>query len=251
MVAPLRTSPDATTSRIGRVPTWSVRTLLTAAVALTLLGGLALAIDVPVAARFKAGGVPKELLRFFNFSEVFAHSMGAALLLVTALVLDRGLAFPAVGWPAIRWPTFQPTVAQERMARLIGATACGGLTVDLIKLCVNRGRPRAIDLATHASAFTTFGLVPGTGRHADAHSFPSGHAAVAFGLCAALAWRYPRGRWLFLVFAVSAALQRVVTSAHYPSDVCFGAALGFMGAAMFLGGRSLAADATHASVGDA
>jgi membrane-associated phospholipid phosphatase len=221
---------------------WAPRALVTAAVVLAFVGVAVLAIDLPVAAWCKSGGMPKELLRFLNFCEVFAHSMGAAALLVTALVLDPGLAFPSVGWPAIRWPTFQPTIAQERMARMIGATACGGLVVDLIKLCVSRARPRAIALVSHASALTTFGLVPGTGRHADAHSFPSGHAAVAFGLCAALAWRYPRGRWLFLVFAVSAALQRVATSAHYPSDVCFGASLGFLGAALFLADGTSAAD---------
>lgn len=217
------------------------------AAALTLLGALALAIDVPTAAWCKTGGVPKELLRFLNFCEVFAHSMGAATILVTALVLDPGLVFPAMRWPAIRWPSFQPSAAQERMARMIGATACGGLTVDLIKLCVSRARPRAIDLASHASAFTTFGLSPGTGRSADAHSFPSGHAAVAFGLCAALAWRYPRGRWMFLVFAVSAALQRVATAAHYPSDICFGAALGLAGAALFFRDGSSGGD-THAGL---
>jgi membrane-associated phospholipid phosphatase len=44
------------------------------------------------------------------------------------------------------------------------------------------------------------------------------------------------------VFAVSAALQRVATSAHYPSDVCFGASLGFLGAALFLADGTSAAD---------
>ena len=234
MTAPLRPSANAVPDRKVPAAGWSPRALVTAAVVLAFVGVAAFAIDLPVAAWCKSGGVPKELLRFLNFCEVFAHSMGAAALLVTALVLDPGLAFPSVGWPAIRWPKFQPAIAQERMARMIGATACGGLVVDLIKLCISRARPRAIDLVSHATALTTFGLVPGTGRHADAHSFPSGHAAVAFGLCAALAWRYPRGRWLFLVFAVNAALQRVATSAHYPSDVCFGAALGFLGAALFL-----------------
>lgn len=243
MTAPLRPSTNAVPDRQVPAAGWSPRALVTAAVVLAFVGVAAFAIDLPVAAWCKSRGVPKELLRFLNFSEVFAHSMGAAALLVTALVLDPGLAFPSVGWPAVRWPTFQPTIAQERMARLIGATACGGLVVDLIKLCVSRARPRAIDLVSHATALTTFGLVPGTGRHADAHSFPSGHAAVAFGLCAALAWRHPRGRWLFLVFAVSAALQRVATSAHYPSDVCFGAALGFLGAALFLADGTSAADA--------
>lgn len=246
MTAPLRPAADAFSSPAVPVAPWSPRALVTAAVALVLFGALALVIDLPVAAWCKSGGMPKELLRFFNFCEVFAHSMGAAALLVTALVLDPGLAFPAIGWPAIRWPTFQPTIPRERMARMIGATACGGLVVDLIKLGVSRARPRAIDLATHASAFTTFGLVPGAAGRSDSHSFPSGHAAVAFGLCAALAWRYPRGRWLFLVFAVSAALQRVATSAHYPSDVCFGAALGFVGAALFLAGRSSGAGTSRA-----
>lgn len=241
MTAPLRPSANAVPDRQVPAAGWSPRALVTAAVVLAFVGVAAFAIDLPVAAWCKSGGVPKELLRFLNFCEVFAHSMGAAALLVTALVLDPGLAFPSVGWPAIRWPKFQPAIAQERMARMIGATACGGLVVDLIKLCISRARPRAIDLVSHASALTTFGLVPGTGRHADAHSFPSGHAAVAFGLCAALAWRYPRGRWLFLVFAMSAALQRVATSAHYPSDVCFGAALGFLGAALFLADGTSAA----------
>lgn len=247
MTAPLRPSTDTAPGRDLPVARWSPRALVSAAVVLAFLGLAAFAIDLPVAAWCKSGGVPKELLRFLNFCEVFAHTMGAAALLVTALVLDPGLAFPAVRWPAIRWPTFQPTAAQERMARMIGATACGGLVVDLIKLCVSRARPRAIDLASHASAVTTFGLIPGTGRHADAHSFPSGHAAVACGLYAALAWRYPRGRWLFLVFAAGAALQRVATSAHYPSDICFGAALGLVGGALFLAERPAAADTRTAS----
>jgi len=251
MTAPLRPSANAIPDRQVPAAGWSPRALVTAAVTLAFLGLAAFAIDMPVAAWCKSGGVPKELLRFLNFCEVFAHSMGAAALLVTALVLDPGLAFPAVGWPAIRWPTFQPTIAQERMARMIGATACGGLVVDLIKLCVSRARPRAVDLASHVSAVTTFGLVPGSGRHSDAHSFPSGHAAVACGLYAALAWRYPRGRWLFLVFAAGAALQRVATSAHYPSDVCFGAALGLVGAALFLADRRLAPDARRVPGTDA
>ena len=34
---------------------------------------------------------------------------------------------------------------------------------------------------------------------------------------------------------IAAAAQRVATSAHYPSDVLLGAALGLIGAAMFLG----------------
>lgn len=223
--------------RLAAAPGQRRRLLLLAAV-LAVLGGAALAIDLPVATWCKAGNVPKDLLRLFNLSEVFAHSAGAACILLTALFLDRGLRFPSFRWPAARWPSFQPTAAQERLARMICTTAAGGLTVDVIKLLVDRIRPRAADLATQASALGTFGtsaLAAATGSHSDSNSFPSGHAAVATGLAAALAWRYPQGRRLFVAFAVSAALQRVATSAHYPSDICLGAALALAGAAVFLG----------------
>ena len=214
------------------------RRLLIAAAILACLGVVAFTIDLPVAEWCKSGRTPKELLRLLNFSEVFAHSMGATILLVTALVLDPSLQLPSFRWPAARWPSFQPTRAQETCARMICTAAAGGLMVDVIKLLVDRTRPRATDLTTTASALATFGSAasgsPG-GSHSDYNSFPSGHAAVAFGLAAALAWKYPRGRVLFAAFAISAALQRVATSAHYPSDICFGAALGLVGAAIFLG----------------
>ncbi|NBV44480.1 MAG: phosphatase PAP2 family protein [Planctomycetia bacterium] len=54
----------------------------------------------------------------------------------------------------------------------------------------------------------------------------------AAGLAAALSHRYPRGAVLFVAFATLAALQRVSSSAHYPSDICFGAAVGCVGAAL-------------------
>jgi membrane-associated phospholipid phosphatase len=216
----------------------SRRRYLRAAFGLALLGAATLFVDLPVAEWCKIGRVPKDLLRLLNLSEVFAHSAGATCILLTALFLDRGLGFPSFRWPALRWPSFQPSAAQERLARMICTTATGGLVVDLIKLLVDRIRPRAADLSSQASAFGTFGdaaAAAATASHSDYNSFPSGHAAVATGLAAALAWRYPRGVMLFVAFAVSAALQRVATSAHYPSDVCLGAALALAGAAIFLG----------------
>jgi membrane-associated phospholipid phosphatase len=230
---PNRSASDALAAAPG-----TRRRYLRAASGLALLGAAALLIDLPVAEWCKAGRVPKELLRLLNLSEVFAHSAGAACILLTALVLDRGLRFPSFRWPAARWPSFQPSAAKERLARMICTTATGGLIVDLIKLLVDRIRPRAADLGSQASAFGTFGdaaLAAATASHSDYNSFPSGHAAVATGLAAALAWRYPRGSLLFGMFAVSAALQRVATSAHYPSDICLGAALALAGAAVFLG----------------
>ena len=154
-----------------------------------------------------------------NFSEVFAHGLGVGVLLVAVFVLDRS-------W---RWPS---------AIRFLAATFAGGLIVDVIKAVVVRVRPRAADLANVASAADTFSLAAlagPAGSHADRMSFPSGHAAVAAGFAAALAWRYPRGGLFFMVVAAMAAAQRLVCSAHYPSDIACGAAVGLLGAAFFLG----------------
>ena len=50
--------------------------------------------------------------------------------------------------------------------------------------------------------------------------------ANVFGLAIGLTWAYPQGRWLFLLFAALAGLQRIVFEAHFPSDVLFAAGLG-------------------------
>ena len=206
--------------------------LLLAAGTLACLGLLALTIDLPVAAWCKGGHLPRELMRIMNFSEIFAHGTGATILLITALVLD-----PSLAMPTLAWPQFQPRGAQQEFARMIAEVTTGGLLADGVKLIVDRVRPRAADLALHSSALDTFAeaaVAAVTGSRADINSFPSGHAAVAAALAAALSWHYPRGSVLFWLFALSASLQRVATSAHFPSDICCGAAVGLLGAAIFL-----------------
>jgi membrane-associated phospholipid phosphatase len=208
------------------------RRLIATAVTLACLGGLALSIDVDVARWCKTGHLPKELLRFLNFSEVFGHGLGVGTLLVAAAVLDPSLAGRRV------MPRLGRLPLSPDWARMVAATFAGGIMANVIKeLAVDRVRPRAADLTAAASAFATFGntLATHVASHADVNSFPSGHSATAAGLAAALAWKYPRGTGLFAVLAASAAAQRVATSAHYPSDVLFGAALGLACAAIFVG----------------
>ena len=203
------------------------------AAALFCLGGLALAIDLPVARWCRDARLPREAMRLLNFSEAFAHGTGAAALLVVVLVLDTRLRLPRPGRTGI-------DPGARDFLRIVGATFGGGLMVDLVKAAVERVRPRAADLSAIDSALGTFGvsaLLPTATSHADVTSFPSGHAAVAAGFAAALAWRYPRAAVLFAVIAALAATQRIVSSAHYPSDVACGAAIGLCGAALCLGGR--------------
>ena len=207
--------------------------LLVIAAACAAAGLLAFAIDLPVArwCKQRPQPLPGDLLRFLNLAEVFAHGLGVAALITTLLVSDPALSLPLPGRPAgPRW----------NFLRLVGAAAVGGLVVDLVKAVVERVRPNSADLAGVGTAFATFGSAALSGRlehAAQLMSFPSGHAAAAAGLAAALGWKYPRGRPAFAALALLAATQRVATSAHYPSDVCFGAAIGVLAAAMIIGNR--------------
>ena len=128
--------------------------------------------------------------------------------------------------------------SHERLAfpRIAAAALGGGIVVQIIKSFVPRVRPRVAELADFASSLATFGE-PASGTSVsryDLGSFPSGHAAVAAGFATALCWRYPHATPLFCLLATSAALQRVASSAHYPSDIAFGAAVGLLVAATVL-----------------
>lgn len=215
------------------------RRLLTIAVALACVGVLTLAVDLDVARWCKAGHIPKEIMRFLNFSEVFGHGIGVATILLAAAVLDPTLTGRRVVASVGSLPFSRDLV------RMVVTAFAGGIAANVIKATlVDRVRPRAADLAAVASSLATFGdsLAANIASHSDINSFPSGHSATAAGLAAALSWKYPRGTWLFVALAAAAAAQRVASSAHYPSDVFLGASLGLLGAAFLLGTtRTLAA----------
>ena len=222
------------------------RRLLAAAIALACLGVLALSVDLDVARWCKAGHIPKEIMRFLNFSEVFAHGIGVATLLLTAAVLDPTLASPTLASPKLAGrpegtrtlPRFGSLPVSRDFVRMAMTAFAGGLMANLIKeTLVDRVRPRAADLGAAVSSLATFGdsIAANIASHSDANSFPSGHAATAAGFAAALSWKYPRGTWLFVALATAASAQRIASSAHYPSDVLLGAAVGLVGAAFLLG----------------
>jgi membrane-associated phospholipid phosphatase len=57
--------------------------------------------------------------------------------------------------------------------------------------------------------------------------FPSGHTASAFSVATVFAGRYPELAWAAYGMAGIIGASRVSTRAHFPSDVFFGAALGY------------------------
>jgi membrane-associated phospholipid phosphatase len=57
---------------------------------------------------------------------------------------------------------------------------------------------------------------------------PSGHTTTAFALAFSLSFLYPRLRPLWFAYALVLAASRVMVDAHYLSDVCAGALLGWL-----------------------
>lgn len=182
------------------------------AASLLMVGAALAPFDVAIARWFASTRLPGDLGKAVMLSEAFAHGVGAATILVAAWLLDPRLH----GW--------------RRIGGVVAGGFGGGLVTDVIKLFVDRVRPRALDFEAVQTTLGTFAVPEGLGG-SDLHSFPSGHSAVAAGLACTLAALYPRGRWLFACVGAMACFQRIAASAHYPSDVAIGAAIGIVVAA--------------------
>lgn len=174
-----------------------------------LVAGLMLSVDYKIAQWGATDPYPKLLIELLTKAEPFGHAMGVALIVITIAVLDV---------PRRRWA---PGLC------LAGAIS-GGLGANLVKLFVARTRPRNFDLV-HSDVWHSFQgwLAFGSGGSA-AQSFPSAHTATAVGMAVTLATIYPQGRWWFFSLAALVGLHRIESSAHFPSDVCVGAAIGWI-----------------------
>lgn len=116
---------------------------------------------------------------------------------------------------------------QVSTALLAGEAYADSAIVDLAMKAVTR-RKRPSDIPVGGSFHDTFfngGKSPFKGS-----SFPSGHAAGVFSVATVVATRYRNHRWvpwLSYGFATIISFSRITTSAHFPSDVFLGAALGY------------------------
>lgn len=63
-------------------------------------------------------------------------------------------------------------------------------------------------------------------------SFPGTHAAVLFSMVPVLSKVYPKGKWIWLLFALLVVFSRIYLGVHYLSDIIAGALLGY-GIGMF------------------
>jgi undecaprenyl-diphosphatase len=113
------------------------------------------------------------------------------------------------------------------MWRLWLAVAVAFLVVDdVVKPLADRARP-----------FEVLPEIRLIDVRPDTRSFPSGHAAMAFAGALAGARMLPPAGWILWPLAGVIAFSRIYLGVHWPSDVVFGALLGFALAWFVLGGR--------------
>lgn len=170
---------------------------------------IALSFDISMSRVFDGQQLPPSIDRnlrdALEICETFGHGFGATLIVFAALVLDP---------PRRRiWPWM--------FAGSLGA----GIAANALKYLMPRIRPRDFELAA-GTVWDTFAKGANSGW--GMHSFPSAHTATAVGLAVILSALYPRGRWYFAILALLVGLQRIVSLAHFPSDVCAGAIVGWV-----------------------
>jgi membrane-associated phospholipid phosphatase len=153
----------------------------------------------------QAWSLPGDIEKVVNLSEIFAHGSGVFFIFFTLWWVDPG--------------------QRKSISRAALFTLAAGLIANGLKLIFTRVRPHA---DTNVSAADNWlPLFHGSFWDATHRSFPSGHAATAVAFAIGLSWVYPRGKYLFMGFAVMACWQRIASGAHFPSDVLAGAAIAF------------------------
>lgn len=170
----------------------------------------ALAIDAPLARLSHDHGAIDWLGGIVRCAEMFGHGTSVAFIALTIWLLD---------------PARRPA-----LPRVLIMSWGAGLAANLVKLLfVARARPYLwLTWGTDRIADSFGPWLPLARYPSNEQGFPSAHSATAVGLALALAWLYPRGRWLFATFAVLVGLQRITGDAHFLSDVLAGAALGWL-----------------------
>ncbi|WP_354669161.1 lipid A 1-phosphatase LpxE [Rhizobium sp. S163] len=138
------------------------------------------------------------------------------IIIVTAFLLFQG-------WASSRTATSVRHRLQALRVSWIGcylltSIALSGLVANLLKRLIGRARPE------HFQDYGIFSFSSFSGHSFE--SFPSGHATAIGAFFAAFALLFPRYRIAFVACALWFGMTRVMVSAHYPSDVIAGLALG-------------------------
>lgn len=206
---------DETTLHLHQHKFW-VRTLFPFSLFITAVISL-FVFDAPLGAFFQSAKLSGEIRHLFEAAEHFGTPYGQILGLLCVAA--------ASGWQ------------EPRIFRIFCGAALAGLTANLGKVCIARIRPSQFDFEQHSILESFVQWFPLGSGGSSLQSFPSAHTASAFGFAALLSWAFPKGKVMFVGMAGLVALQRIVASAHYPSDVLVGGAIGWL-VGLFLVGRN-------------
>ncbi len=228
MLSPSNSSKKTDSDLVGQhssARAWFARTapaLLLAAVLAGIASPLAMLFDRPASVFLRQIKLPGDLQKAIALSEAFAHGLGVAFILSSVYVI----------------------AVNRRRAVIIAIliTAISGVTANVLKATVVRIRPHAEGLRVIGHYETTSQTTEAVERSfwdARQRSFPSGHAATAWGLAIGLSLVFLRGWWIFGTLAVLACVQRIESGAHYPSDVLAGMSIAFIIAACALASPSI------------
>jgi membrane-associated phospholipid phosphatase len=197
----------------------------------TILGCFAvcLAADVRVATWVHAGTTQSTAVAAAALAGLESAAWWIGHFVTTAVVASALLV----------WRRHRPRRAMAGAAQVVVSAVIAGLSCSVLKWAVGRTRPfKGVDaFALRPLRGGLHGLIACPPNE----SFPSGHAALAFATATAVATLAPRARWAALALAIFVACFRVLSGAHYPSDVVAGAAVGLVAASaarrLVVGGR--------------
>ena len=159
--------------------------------------------------------MPGDAKKFIGLSETFAHGFGVLLIAMTVWFLapEAIRYLPRIAlcafWPALIVQGIKIQFFRWRPIRFFDEFSVAHFPVDQTETWLGWWVQASIN-----SDYVT-------------QSFPSGHAATAWGLAIGMTYAFPKGKWLFVFLALLASIQRVMVYAHWPSDVLVGAAVAF------------------------
>ncbi|MEA3044790.1 MAG: hypothetical protein QOH47_2628 [Sphingomonadales bacterium] len=104
--------------------------------------------------------------------------------------------------------------------RMIAAHLLATAAKNFVKHRIDRTRPRS------AKSRDGHKLKPGHSEAKEKTSFPSGHSAGAIAVARAFTRHYPEHKAAALGAGAAIALAQIPRSAHYPTDVAAGLAIG-------------------------
>ncbi len=125
--------------------------------------------------------------------------------------------------------------ARRRAGWLLSAVTVAGIVAELLKLVVRRERP---GVGAGLYVFRAWSDRPVS---TAGFGMPSSHAVEAFAAATVLAGCFPETAVVWYALAAGCAVTRVLSGAHFLSDVVAGAALGLVIARALRRGRPSAA----------